>query len=307
METKEETFAYMKSCIKQKRAQGKESTADLYRAGSNWLRKFWGERDLHWEEITEEMVDAFEAYLKEQKLAANSRNSYLSNVRPMYNAAVKGKLVAPAINPFSHLQLTREPTEKRALPHAVTMQIAAAALICSPEERQAIDFYIFSYLACGMPFADMALLTPKNIHGDKIVYHRVKNGVRVSVGITPGMRFIINQYHREGALRLFPILPDTKEVVHEVYKSCLRHNNKCLKKVGEMLGLDITLTTYGARHSWASWAHELDIPIAVISQALGHTSEKTTRIYLAALSQEKMNDANRKVTKGVDDFICGVA
>lgn len=100
METKEETFAYMKSCIKQKRAQGKESTADLYRAGSNWLRKFWGERDLHWEEITEEMVDAFEAYLKEQKLAANSRNSYLSNVRAMYNAAVKGKLVTPRHQPF---------------------------------------------------------------------------------------------------------------------------------------------------------------------------------------------------------------
>ena len=301
----EDVFAYMKRCIGKKREQGKESTADLYRASCNRLKSFRGSKTLQWKEITEEFVDRFEAYLKTEKLKTNSRNSYLSNVRAMYNAAVRDKMVSPFPNPFSHLKLKREQTEKRALPRNIIERIAGLNPGDRPELRQAIDFYMFCYLSCGMPFIDLAFLTQDNISGDRIVYNRIKTGVKVSIPITPGMKALLTRYHREGALRLFPILPDKEEISHEVYKSRLHHENKCLKEAGKTLGLKTALTIYVARHSWASQAQEQDIPIAVIKQNLGHTSEDTTRIYLAALSQEKIKEESVKVTKEVDRIVCG--
>lgn len=301
----EDVFTYMNGCIEKKREQGKDSTADLYRASSNWVKTFLGNGKLQWKDITEEWVDLFEAYLKTRNLKTNSRNSYLSNVRAMYNAAVKDKLVTSFPNPFSHLKLKREATEKRALPHDMTEQIAAFNPSGRPDLKQAVDFYTFCYLACGMPFVDLAYLTQDNISGDKLVYNRIKTGVKVSIGITSGMKILLARYHREGALRLFPILPNKEKVSHEVYKSRLYLENKRLKEVGKMLGLPIELTIYVARHSWASEAQEQDIPLAVISHNLGHTSEDTTRIYLAGLSQEKLNKESQKVTKGVDRVVCG--
>lgn len=298
-------FTYMTSCIEKKRKMGKDSTADLYRASSNWLKEFCQKDELAWEEITEELVDQFAEYLKTKRLMTNSRNSYLSNVRAMYNAAVDDRLVPLCTNPFSHLRLKREKTERRALPKDIIEQIVRLDVSGRPDLKQAVDFYIFSYLACGMPFVDMASLTHENIQGNKIIYNRVKTGMKVSIGITPGMRILMARYHRKGSLRLFPILPNREKVSHETYKGRLHQNNKCLKEVGVMLGLEIELTTYVARHSWASQAQEEDIPIAVISQNLGHGSEGTTRFYLAELSQDKLNKESWRVTKGVDNIVCG--
>lgn len=303
MET-ENVFIYMDECVKEKRKAGKESTADLYRASANWLKNFRKNRKLQWEDVTEKLVDKFKNFLEATNLKTNSRNSYLSSLRSMYNSAVKEKLVIPAPNPFTHLKLKREQTLKRALPEEVIERVAGMNLKEHPEYREAVDYFIFSYLACGMPFVDMARLTPQNIEGESIVYNRAKTGVKVCIGITPGMKVILKRQHREGALRLLPILPDKKEVKHETYKCRLRSIDRKLIKIGKILGLPIKLTMYVARHSWASLAQEADVPIAVIKQALGHRSEDTTRFYLAGLSMEKLNRENFKVVKKVDDIAC---
>lgn len=156
-----------------------------------------------------------------------------------------------------------------------------------------------------MPFIDLAYLTEKNIHGNTIVYHRAKTGTQVCIGITPGMRLLIQHYKKKGALRLFPLLPNKKVVSHETYKSYQHHFNEDLKEIGKQLKLPEKLTFYVVRHSWATEAQEQDIPTAVISQSLGHTSEKTTQIYLAGLSQDKLNKANIKVIGSVDRIVCG--
>lgn len=79
--------------------------------------------------------------------------------------------------------------------------------------------------------------------------------------------------------------------------------NTMLKEIGEQLAFPSKLTSYVARHTWATEALRQNIPVAVISQALGHTSEKTTRIYLAQLDQSVLNKANEAVTKEVGDSI----
>lgn len=301
---KENVFIYMQECIEKKRKTGKDSTADLYRATCNHLMEFWEDLQMQWKEVTEDCVDRFHAHLKNLGLKPNSINSYLSNFRAMYNDAVKNGLTSPSPNPFTHLKLKREETEKRALPKSIIQKIAQTDTDSSALQRLAVDCFIFSYLACGMPFVDLANLTNENIHGDRIVYRRIKTGTKVSIGITPGMRLLLKRYRRKGALRLFPLLPDVKVVSHETYKRCLRKINECLKELGEKLDLPEKLTFYVARHSWASNAQEEDVPTAAISQSMGHASEKTTLLYLAGLSQKKLNRENRKVTKEVDSIVC---
>lgn len=300
-------FTYMQECVKAKRDMGKESTAEIYQAACNRLCAFWKKSTMCWKDVTEELIDGFMVHLERKKLKKNTINAYISSLRAMYNSAVKKGLVKIPANPFLHLQLKREDTEKRALPRSVIEKLAGLDLRKYPKLRLALDCYIFSYLACGMPFVDLAHLTSENIHGDRIIYNRVKTKVKVSVGLTPGMKVILARYRRKGSIYLFPLLPDEENVSHKVYKNCLHCYNARLKKIGEMAGLETKLTSYVARHSWASEAHEQDLPMSVISQALGHSSEDTTRIYLERLSQRKLNKANMKVIRGVDGIVCKCA
>lgn len=304
-----DVFSYMETCIEKKQKLGKENTAELYHVTFARLQAFWKKPTLRWSRVTRELVDQFQAHLQEENLQTNTVNSYLSNFRAMYNDAIRNGIATriASVNPFMHLQLKREKTLKRAVSLKTIEQIARLDCKGSPIRRLAIDLYLFSFLACGMPFVDIARLKERNIHGNVLVYNRAKTGTRVAIGISKGMRILIERYRQKGALYLFPVLPNKKEVSHKDYKKIQRKVNECLKKIGKELNLDMKLTFYVARHTWASQAHEMDIPLASITQALGHTSEDTTLIYLAELSQEKLNKSYEKVTKSVDCIVCASA
>ena len=114
------------------------------------------------------------------------------------------------------------------------------------------------------------------------------------------MRRLINKYADASSPYLFPILSPGREVGHEEYKAILRSYNNSLKKIGRALSRPIHLTSYVFRHTWATNALRKQVPLSIISQALGHTSEKTTRFYLASLEQSELNRANARVTEEVD-------
>lgn len=88
--------------------------------------------------------------------------------------------------------------------------------------------------------------------------------------------------------------------------------NRYLKRLGELLHIATPLTTYVARHSWATIAKNEGVPVSIISEGLGHTSEKTTRIYLDSFTNDTMNRVNENVAAAVNDcmkrrgrvFIC---
>ena len=83
------------------------------------------------------------------------------------------------------------------------------------------------------------------------------------------------------------------------YESKMQQVNRHLKKIGQQLGLPIPLTTYCARHSWATIARDRNVPLAVISEALGHDNEQTTRIYLDSIRTSVVDDANRMIIEGL--------
>lgn len=287
--------------VARKREAGKDSTADLYRVVRNRLYRFWKGASLQWTDITAAMVDDFGSSLRAEGLAVNTVNSYLSSFRALCHTALREGLPGPACDPFAGLHLKREETAKRALKIAEVNKVMQADYPGEPSLCEALDLFIFSYLACGIPFVDLAYLTKKNIVGGEIVYYRHKTGALIRVGITPAMRLLLRKYGQKGSPYLFPVLSAGKDG-HEAYKTALRKYNSLLVIIGERLHLSVKLTSYVARHSWATEALRQNIPVAVISQAMGHTSEKTTRIYLAQLDQSVLNKANAKITKKAADM-----
>lgn len=294
----------MTTCISQKREINRHSTADLYRTTRNWLKCFSPQRELTFRDVTPGLLDRFILFLQTAGLKTNTVNTYISNFRAVYNCALREKHLSTQQNPFEHILLRREQTLSRATTADTIEQIACMEQPTKLHE-EAADYCTFCYLACGMPFVDLAHLTQRNIQNGEIVYNRAKTGIRIRVGITAGMQCILDKYAVADAPYLFPIL-STKEVSHEAYKSILRAYNLKLKEIGQQLPSPILLTSYTVRHTWATEALRKHTPVAIISQALGHTSEKTTRFYLAQLDQSELNRANAIITGSMDMIVAGI-
>lgn len=300
-------FDYADILVKRRRQAGRYSTADLYRASTNWLKRFWGNDKLPFSDITSGLIDRFHDWLLSLgHLKTNSINSYLSNFRAIYHTAVREGLVKyEGISPFTNLSLREEETPKRALRRETIEEIAQMDVSDEPKLEMAKDFALFSFLACGISFIDLAHLTRENIIGDELVYNRYKTGILIRVGITAGMQRLLDKYARADNQYLFPILQQDAEGenLYRGYKRTLRVYNASLADIGARLSVPVCLTSYVFRHTWATEALRNDTPIAVISQALGHTSERTTRHYLAALDQSRLNFANKIIIKGLDSLI----
>lgn len=282
----------------EKRARGDESTADLYRAVRNHFRNFNQGKEVACREVTAELVHSFQDWLQRKNLRVNTVNSYLSNLRAMYNRALAGSFNKNL--PFAGLHLKREETNKRAIPVRIIQEIASLDLKKEPEKQQAVDLALFSFLACGIPFVDIVHLTKDNLteNGTVLSYHRQKTGALIRMAVTTGMQFLIDRYACPDRQYLFPVL--SEETNYEQYKYCLAKENHYLKEICCDLKLSVKLTTYVFRHTWASEAYHRHVPIGIISQALGHSTEKMTRTYLSAFDIEKVAEANKLVSEGVE-------
>lgn len=284
----------------EKRSAGDESTADLYRTVRNHFIHFNGSTEVALKDVTPQKVHAFLKWLKEKGLRTNSVNSYISNLRAMYNRACMGWKGRPVESPFAGIRLKREETMKRAVPAEVIRELALLDLKEEPRKQLAVDMALFSFLACGIPFVDIAHLTKANLEegGKVLAYHRQKTGALIRMEVNEGMQLLMDRYSGGDTHFLFPVLPE--DATHEQYKYCLAMENLYLKQISLSLNLEDKITTYVLRHAWASEAYHRGVPISIISQALGHASEKTTRIYLSAFDLDKMTEATHVVTESVE-------
>ena len=103
---------------------------------------------------------------------------------------------------------------------------------------------------------------------------------------------------------MFPILETNDEnVAYKRYMIALSLHNMKLKKLSVLGGIDIPLSSYIPRHTWATTARDHQVPLHIISAGMGHTSEKTTEIYLASVDNTLVNDANRSILKKLNELL----
>lgn len=161
------------------------------------------------------------------------------------------------------------------------------------------DMFLFSFYTRGMSFIDMAYLKKKDLNRGILSYRRKKTGQRLNIKWEKVMQGIINKYNIPESPYLLPVIRDLESDDRRQYKSVAHSINKNLKIIGERLGVSIPLTMYVARHAWASIAWSKNISLSVISEAMGHDSENTTRIYLASLDSTTIDKANHLILNSI--------
>lgn len=284
--------------IRQMKQIGKPRTAERYTTVMNSFRRFRGENDIPLDEVDSDLMVRYENFLKEAGACPNTTSYYMRGLRAIYNRAVEKELTIQR-SPFKYVYTGIDKTIKRAVPLNIIRQIRDLDLTLSPATEFARDIFMFSFYTRGMSFIDMAFLKKKDLRNGILSYRRQKTGQRLSIKWEKPMQEIIDKYDIGDTPYLLPIIKNMDVDARRQYKSTAHLVNDKLRRLGEKLGLAIPLTTYVARHGWASIARSKNIPLAIISEAMGHDSEKTTRIYLASLDTSAVDKANRQILKAL--------
>lgn len=289
---------YARGLIKQLRLVGRTRTADTYATSMNSFSRFRRGVDVSLGGIDSALMLEYELWLKATGVCANTSSYYMRNLRAIYNRAVDQGLVVHfdmKCSPFKHVYTGISKTVKRAVPIGVIRQLRDMDLTLNLQADYARDIFMFSFYTRGMSFVDMAFLAKHNLKNGILSYCRRKTGQRLYVKWEKPMQDIVDKYRADSSPYLLPIIRDARRDEYRQYRAeCYRVNAR-LKQLGKRLNLPIPLTTYVARHSWASIAKSRNISLATISEAMGHDSEKTTRIYLASLDTSVVDRANNLI------------
>lgn len=288
-------ISFCQNLINQLKQIGKVYTAENYATSLNSFIRFRGNRgDIPLGEVDIDLMAEYEVYLKSNGICPNSSSYYMRNLRAMYNRAVEKGLVVQR-SPFKYVYTGIDKTVKRAVSAKVIRQIRDLDLVLYPLMDYARDIFMFSFYTRGMSFIDMAYLKKKDLKNGILSYRRQKTKQQLLIRWEQPMQDIIDKYDTSSTPYLLPIIKDTGKDERRQYKNAEHLINSKLKKIGIQLGLEIPLTTYVARHGWASIAKSKNVPISTISEAMGHDSESTTRIYLASLDTSVVDKANSLV------------
>lgn len=287
---------YIDTQIERKKKLKKEGTAAAYKSTRSSLAKFLDGSDIRMLEIDLRFIRRYEDFLYNNGVAENTVSYYLRNLRTLYNQAVVDGYHPHGEYPFVKAQTRPAKTVKRALSREDLQALANLKLEDAPELKFARDLYLFSFYAQGMAFVDIVLLKKSDIYNGVLTYSRHKSKQFIRIAVTLQMQELMDKYETEGKY-VFPIIRDNSSSEYTQYRLALGRINRHLKRIAAMIDVKIPLTTYTARHTWATLARDCGAPVSVISAGLGHTSEEMTRIYLKEFDVSQLDKVNSIVTK----------
>ena len=300
---------------------GQYRTARAYRTVTRGLVRFNKGKDIPLRQINACLIRDFEKHLKDTGRLPNTVSYYMRNLRAIYNKAVADKLIPKAKEcPFISVYKGITKTMKRALALDEIQKLynldfenlLADKKTGSKEYRIAENLYRaqryfeFCFYARGMSFVDMVYLRKENIRGGFIRYVRKKTGQQMEIKITAKMQEILDSFSTEvqGSPYVFPIIKESSgRPPYLQYETALRLQNSRLKRLSVMVGIKKQISTHWTRHSWATIAKKENVPIRVISECLGHTSEHTTLIYLDSLDNSVLDATGELIAHIVSSHV----
>lgn len=289
-------FAFMLGLIDGLQSAEALRTAQTYRSALHSFMAFRDSRDIGLREIDALLIADYETWLKRRGVTLNTVSFYMRILRSVYNKAVERGL-AEQRHPFRNVYTGVEKTVKRAVGIEVIRRLRDHDLSAKPQYTFARDLFLLSFYLRGISFVDLAFLRKQNLVDGVLNYRRCKTRQRMRIRWVPCMEEIVARYAPKttGSPYLLPILcPQSPLSEFAQYHKALQQVNYALRRISEMLHIE-PLTTYVARHTWASTARRKNIPLAVICQGMGHESERTTRIYLSSLEHEVVDCANELI------------
>ena len=293
--------SYFERQIAAMKQAGKINTAIKYTAIRTSLVKFHPAK-LRFEDITPNLLADFETFLRGEGNQPNSIATKFSVLKAVYNKAITDKIFLCEENPFVPYKVGKHwtQTRKRAIHKEDIQRLIQAELPVtrSPYTEFARDIFLFSYFSAGINFKDIATLRYTDIEEDRIFYRRHKTGKAMTCRLHPQAKEIIAKYTYSEAMQedyIFPILNRrihrTEQQIHNRVHKVLIHINRELKEWSKRLGLEMPLTTYVARHTFATVLKRSGVSVALISESLGHSDLSTTQIYLDSFENSQIDAA----------------
>lgn len=281
-------------------AINKVGNALVYQTASNRLIGFAKERKLKFKEIDYTFLENFQRHLISKGVKQNSVSNYLRTIRAIYNRAIKAKIIDRTFYPFTEVPIKSERTAKRAILATDLAKIYKLDLKENSKEWHARNYFFLSFSLIGISFTDLAYLKPSNIIKGRIVYRRRKTRKEYSIKLTALAQRIINEYKGRSENYLLPILPvsvvEDSLIANQKIHQWIKTTNKWMKELAKQCDISETLTTYVARHTWATTAKRLGYSNELIAEAMGHEyGNKITNIYLDNFEKSVIDELNEKV------------
>lgn len=311
--TKKTSSEMLAAAVQELRTNGQWGTAHIYRSAGNSFARFAG-NETTFDDLTPELLKHYETYLREQGRSWNTVSTYMKVIKAVYNRAVDAGYAKYVPRLFRHVHTSVRTERKKALDSSDARilleqgeRATSSPLPCDLERAKATMRLMF--LLRGIPFVDLAYLRKSDIQGDTLQYRRRKTGRHLNVTLPPeAMRLVeMLSSSNDRSPYLFPFLrsPEGSEEAYREYQCALRHFNRQLTALSRQSGCSATLSSYTARHTWATMAYYCEIHPGIISEAMGHSSIAVTETYLKPFRNEKIDRANRQVISYIKRYAAG--
>lgn len=263
----------------------------------NSLLKFNKHLDIPFSDMDCNWLRRYETWLRKQNKSENTIGIRFRNIRMIFNLAMDMELVKSENYPFKKFKVSKlyQETVKRALSKGEILTVIDYPTAGKDfYTKLAINLFTFSYFMGGINFVDMAYLTERNVIDNRLIYHRRKTGKLINLPMQQRAYMVLKEYKKSNEAYLFPILSSRHKTeqqrLNRLHKVVTKVN-KALKSIGEELHIPIKLTTYVARHSYATVLKRAGVSTSIISESLGHSSEKVTQIYLDGFENSQIDKA----------------
>ena len=299
---------YIPEVIGMLKREGKFPAMHVYACTLRSYEKFCAEErypknttaSLSMQEIfTPERLKEYEDWLAGQQSSPNTISTYMRTLQAVYN-----RWMSPGIegyNPvlFKDVYTKVESRTKRALTAEQMEQLRNTDFsVLTLRQQQVLTYFLLMFMLRGMPFIDLAHLRKSDLRNRRITYRRHKTGKLMVVDVPPDAMRLLQKYRdKTDSEYLFPLLHGGlfMEEHHHRYQETLRHFNRELARLMKQLLPGVSVSSYTARHTWATLAYHSGVPVGLISQSLGHSSIRVTMTYLKPFDAEVIDRINRQV------------
>lgn len=304
------------SILREMEQEGRFGTAHVYRSTLKAFTRYWEEKhpgkDMPMKQaFAQAELKDFERHMQERMLKQNTMSTYMRMLRAIYNRALNKGLVSYIPGLFANVYTGTRSDVKRALAPRQMGKLLAGEQPGRQELEQARIWFALLFLLRGMPFADLARLRKCDLKDGVITYRRQKTGRILLIRVTPQAEELIRRCadRHPGSPYLIDILWNEYGQRHATagskeeyrrYQKVLRGFNRRLKELAAEMGIQAALSSYTARHTWATTAFHRKCAVGIISNALGHSSVKVTETYLKPFEDDALDKANRMIISYIE-------
>ncbi|MCB0745893.1 MAG: site-specific integrase [Ignavibacteriae bacterium] len=276
--------------------------ARFYADSKRSLISFLNGRNPAFKEITPKLLKEYEVFMRGNGSSDAGIIARMRALRAIYNDGIKKNYVKPEYYPFKTYKLSKfkKTNNKRAINATAIKKIVNLDLKKHPHLIDSRNYFVFSYFTRGMNFYDMMMLKWENIKDGNIQYVRRKTKTAFTIQILEPVKEILEYYRvqKRPTDYVFPILL-TKNLtpiqIENRKAKTLKHYNKQLKEIATLSGVEEKLTSYVARHSFATNLKQKGVSTDIISEAMGHQNIAITQTYLKELDNKVIDDAMKSL------------